>query len=492
MENHSDNPMHELEGLKQQFKDFNQHLEDQQIVDADKVQYVVNNCRSHFQRHRRNVLICYPLAMILFAGTVLLVGGYASFALLSVLFLLLGMVAELWITKDLVLDTNTMGLVKWAQQHYTAKRLFLLYYLVLICSLFYIIFIVGVTLDVPNEIVDKVKIVIISLFGLSLVGFLMLYLPIYRQCNEVLSSVKNDIDKSGSTNKGFRFYGLVILIFAAATALHKLLLMPGGSLLMIFTGVLIVVYAVVGAIRLRRLRHCPVILSILIVLTVPLMTYLLMARINCWPLGGPDRYNTTTLYPQAGVESHGDLSVVEICSDYRHETSAEMCAVLKQAGIESSLIPDSPALISVRSVDTAEVNVILAESGFPVDEGLATRWSLPDTDGKCMLFLVHSTPIVESHPGEAPVLTEAFLQCKSQNPHWLEINLSPEATTLWQSAVFQFVQRQSQTTVAIVFQGVVICQGAIDRDNIGYQRLRFHMPQRSSFSESMLEEMVQN
>lgn len=489
MEKNSDNPMHELDKLKQQYKFFNQNLEGQQIVDTDKVQYVVNNCSSHFQRHRRNVLICYPLAMVLFAGCVLLVGGHVAYAVLSAMFLLLGMVAELWITKNLSLNSNKVGLVEWAQQHYAAKRIFLLYYLTLICSLYYIIFIVCATLDVPNHMVGKVTIAIAVLFGLSLVGFLMLYLPIYRQCNEVLCSVKTEVDKSGAQNRGFHFLGLVVLFFIAVTAALKLLHLPGATLVMLFAAVLIVAYAIVGAVRLRLRRHCPIILSILLVLVVPLMTYLVIARINHWPLGGHNRYSYYVADTKNDSLSTGDMALVEVCTNYRPDLSSKLCSTLQHSGIESALLSDSPALIAVPAADTAQVNVLLA-ANFSLKDGLTTRWSLPDIYGKCMLYLVHSSPIVSTRPGEPQMIDRAYLMRDSQKPLRLEINLRPQAETIWQAAVFQFVQRQSPTTVAVVFHNAVICQGVVDRDLIGYQRLCFKLSPNSSISESLLDDMT--
>lgn len=490
MENHSDNPMHELDELKQQYKSFSQSLEGHQIINNNKVQYVVNNCRGHFQRHRRNVLIFYPLAMVLFSGSVLLVGGYASFAVLSALLLLVGMLAELWITADLSLSSNEIGLVEWAQRHYAAKRRFLLYYIVLICSLFYIIFLVGATLDVPNHLLDTVKIVIISLLVLSLVGFILLYMPVYRQCNELLRSANIEVDKSVGKNIGFLFLGILVLLSMAVTAVFKLMEWPGGTLLMLIAGVLIVAYAVVGAVRLRKRRHCPIILSVLLVLIAPIMTYLVMARINKWPWGGPDPFSHYIVEAKDGDVLNADIALVEVCSNYRPDLAAEVRSRLQQSGIASTLLPDSPALVAVCVADTAKANALLAEC-CPPQKGLAPCWSLPDTANQCLLFLVHTAPIVESHPGQSSIIHYGDLMCRLQQPYLLFLQLCSDAETAWQTAIFRFTQRQTPTTVAVVFDGTVICYGVVDRYNIGYQNLNFQLSANSTISYPLLNDMIQ-
>lgn len=487
--------MPEMERLRQQYKRFNQNIENQKIVDEDNINYVVHNCRSCFQRHRQHILIGYPLAIVLFAGAVLLFGRHVAFAVLAALILLLGMCAELWITKDLAFNSNKAGLSEWAQQHFTAKRVFLVYYLTLICSLYFIVFMVSATADVPNCMASMVNIVIGSLFGVSLVGFLLLYLPIYRQCDEVARSVQIEIDKPGNSNKSFRFIGLVVLFFMAVTAVMKLLHLPGGTLAMIFAGLLVVVYACAGAVRLRRRRHCPIILCILLMAVTPLITYLAMARINCWPLGGPDRH--WMIYRSNDEDdgaSNGNFALVEVCTNHSSELAAEMQSALLKSGIAGILMSDSPALITVSASDTAQARTVLADNGgCTLDADLSIRWSLPDADGRCMLFLVHSNPLVGSQQGETRVLDHVFMLSKSyMAPSWLEMVLRPEAEARWQTAVFQFRQQQTTTTVAAVLRGQVICHGIIDHDDIGYKSLRFSLPSNAVISAPVLDELIRN
>lgn len=496
MENQNDNKLHELDELKQQYESFSQTLKGQKIMGSDEVGYVVNHSRDYFHQHRRNVMVGYLVGMLLLLVVLGLFKANLAFSVIAVLLLLVGMFTELWLIKDLVVISQTGTPLQLAQRLFEAKGIFLVYYITLFISLMLISFLVAATMDLPPMLFSLRWIVMMVPFAVLLSFVFMNYLPFCGQCNTTLKHVAAEVDSSRRFSRGLKFFGITILFFAAITAVLKMFHLPGGTLAMLVTFLWVIVYSFALAIWLHRRRSFPILLGLLMAVAISLMSYLVMARINCWPpMRHLDNYSHF-LQERATDDSTalGQLAIMQVCPDIDQNVAADLQKALAKVGVECRLLEECDAFLAVAVSDTAQTNRIIAACESPLlkDSTVAFCWSLPDCDGQSMLYALSKSPVVSGSKGEAPLLSLAEIEYLRELPHSLTLYLTPYAEEQWQAAVFRIDQQCARSKVAVVFDGEVLCLGAIDHDNLGYEQLTFELSPSSSVDNDVIVQLVRN
>lgn len=509
METNFENQLPELDELKQQYKVFNSKLDGQAIVHDENVTYIINHCRGYFQNRRRNVLIYYPLAMVLAGLLLAMLKAPAVYIVLAATVLLFGLVTELWLTKGLTdKSLGESSLAEFAQRAFEAKQLFLIYDIALICLLFVILFTVIITLDVPDSGIPIINTAILILCGLSVVVFLIRYLPVYRQCSKVIRSVEQDSKDFKSSNRGVKAFGIAIVVFILMTAIFKLLHLPCGTIVMLFTGLLTIIFAVVLAVRLHKRQGAPVIISLLLFVAMSQVVYFLMAWVNHWP---PMRQNCKwvmeyRLRPQEDISAGGAFELWEVAELDKHVIDALQDA-LAQEGVNVSQDEESHAMASVPVSDTAKANAVILRFnadnslGMPVfiwtntDTCLEMSplvWTNADRAGRCQLYALSGLPILSDMGQGNPLLRYAGLDYFDSVPARLRFNLTSEARKQWQVAMFGFGQRDKPVRLAAILHGHMIAVSKVDNDHIGYQSIEFALDPLTSIASSTLDELIKN
>lgn len=508
METNFDNQLPELDELKQQYKVFNDNLDSQTIVDGKNVTYIVNHCKGYFQTYRRNLLIYYPLAIILMGLLLAMLKVSAAFIVTAASVLFLGFLTELWLTKELTdKSIGESSLAEFAQRAFEAKQGLLIYNIVLICSLFVLLFIAIATLDVPDSSIPTIRMALLILCVLSAAVFLIRYLPVYRQCSKVIRSVAPDSPKLNS-RRGVKVFGIAIVACALITAIFKLLHLPGGTLFMLLTGLFAIAYSIVLAVRLRKRQGTPVAVSLLLVVAMSLMTYLVMAWVNCWPPMSHTNKWTSEFRerPQDDLSAAGTFALREVAKADETVLDA-LQEALGQAGVKLFPMDGSCAMASVSVKDTAEVNAVIAclnadnNLGASVFVWTATDtcleispfvWTDADQDGRCQLYALKELPLFSGMGQKTPLIDRAEVETVDGTPIRLTLTLAPEANKLWQTAVFGFVQRDEEVNLAAILDGHVLAVGKVDNDYIGYQRLTFGLPRHTAVTPAVLDELIKN
>ena len=508
METNFDKQLPELDELKQQYKTFNDNLAGQKIVDSQKVTYIVNHCKGYFRTYRRNLLVYYPLAILLMGLLLAMLKVSAVFVVTVASVLFLGFLTELWLTKELTdKSIGESSLAEFAQRAFEAKQGLLIFNIVLICSLFILLFIAIITLDVPDSSIPTIKIAIFVLCGLSVVVFLIRYLPVYRQCSQVIRSVELD-SQNLSSRRGMKLFGIAIVAFALITAIFKSLHLPGGTLLMMLTGLFMIAYSIVLAVRLRKRQGTPVVVSLLLIVAMSLMTYLVMAWVNCWPPMRPTHKWTSEFRerPQGDLSAVGTFALREVAKVDETVLDA-LQEALSQAGVNGFPVNGTYAMASVSVKDTTKVNAIIARInadgnlGKPLliwtakDTYLEISpfvWTSADKEERCQLYALKELPLFSGMGQKTPLIDCAEVECVEGTPIRLTLTLTPEANKQWQTAVFGYVQRAEEVNLAVILNGNLIAVGQVDNDYIGYQRITFGLDSNTIFSPTMLDELIQN
>ena len=95
-------------------------------------------------------------------------------------------------------------------------------------------------------------------------------IQMYR-CSDIQKSENLKVLKSENLSVSVRVVGFAVLCFAIVTACMKLLHLPGGTLMLLFAGVLAIVYVVLLAVRLSKCGWLRALLMVVSVLGVYLV-----------------------------------------------------------------------------------------------------------------------------------------------------------------------------------------------------------------------------
>lgn len=497
MEKNPENPLNALKGLKQQYQSFNQALEGQKIISDDEVGYTIKHCRDFFRSHRKAVIIDYLISIAILLAVLALYHVSAIFSVCTAMILLVGMFTELWIVRDLDRQCQNDSLLKFSQHLFDAKRFLLIYYIVLACSLLIISAMATAMADLP-WIHLRLQYFLLTTVGMEIVFlFLAHYLPLRNQCNEALGTISTANGNSKKSTRWIKFVGLVVLSFVVLTAVFKLNNLPGGTLFMLDTAVLIIAYSVALAVWLHYHRSLPILLGLLMVWTVSVMTYMVMARINCWPpLRHLDKNHVEFLKREpndsaaAGRFAIHQLYFIE-CDEFA-EASSDLVSALSTMNIDL-LDADPPALLAVAVGDTALVNTFIHGSNAPLGAGdqFQFAWSMPVADGRCQLYLLYKNPIVGSL-NQKPLLDGVSVEYKEQTPLHLDLYLTQEAAIEWQANLMKLDDKSAPVLFSAVYDGKVLCIGTFDHKKIGYQSIRFSLESNTTIPQSLLQELVNN
>ncbi|MCQ2234873.1 MAG: hypothetical protein MJZ24_09075 [Paludibacteraceae bacterium] len=493
MEKNLENPLEELNRLKQQYQSFNQNLEGQKIIDDMEVSYTIKHCRNFFRSHCRTTLIDYPISIAIILTVLFLYKVSAIFAVAVAVLLLVGMFTELWIIKDLARQCQSDTLMKFTQRLFETKRILLIYYIVLTCSLLIIATIATAIADIP-WVHWGLQCVPLLTVGVEMVYlFLAHYLPLRGQCNETLESIAGDCDTDKRFKRGVKFFGFVVLFFVVFTAAFKIFVLPGGTLLMLFTALLVIIFSIVW---LRRYSFPPL-LDIFLVLVVTIMVYWAMASVNCWPPMRP-LYNVDHYFLKRESDStiaEGRFSINQIYSattDEWADASSILLSALSAMDV-ALLDADSRALLAVSTSDTAQVNALIhgSDTAFVADNSLIWAWSVPDREGKCQLYPLYKEPIL-GNLHQKPLLDIVGVECRNQTPFSLDLCLTHEAEWQWQANLVKLDNQPAPVTLAAVLDGMVLTLGIFDHENIGYQLIHFSLDTNTSWHKSIVRELINN
>lgn len=497
MEKIPENPLDELKGLKQQYQSFNQTLEGQKIISDNEVGYTVKHCRDFFHAHRKSVLIGYPISIAILLAVLALYHVSAIFSVCTAMLLLVGMFTELWIVSDLDHQCQNDSLLKFSQHLFDAKRFLLIYCIVLACSLLIIAAMATAMADLP-WIHLRLQYFLLTTVGMEIVFlFLAHYLPLRNQCNEALGTISTANGNSKKSTRWIKFVGLVVLSFVVLTAVFKLNNLPGGTLFMLDTAVLIIAYSVALAVWLHRHRSLPILLGLLMVWTVSVMTYLVMARINCWPpMQHLDKIHVEFQRREPGdTAAEGRFAIHQLYfmeSGEFVEASSDLVTVLSAMDMDV-LDADNPALLAVSVSDTALVNTFFHKSNglFGSGDQFQFAWSLPSSEGRCQLYLLYKEPVV-GKLDQKPLLDGVSVEFKEQTPLHLDLYLTQEAEIEWQTNLMKLDNSSVPVILAAVHDGEVICVGCLDHEKIGYQRIRFSLEPNTTNSQSLVQKLIKN
>ncbi len=488
-----------LDRIKRQYKALDESLEGQKIIDSKDANYVVNHCCDHFQKHRRAVLAAYPFAIVALGAFMALFGAPVTVCVFMAVVLLAGLFCELWLTKQLSSERiSGCSLIEMARLAYSVSRAFLAYYLILTCFIFLMLFVFLMMMDVPDYMDGMLGGGLALAGGLCVAMFLFLYVPVCRRCKEVLKTVGEDAFGSAmSRESGYsvRVVGFAVLCFAIVTACMKLLHLPGGTLMMLFAGVLVIVYVV-----LQALSKCGWLRVLLMVVSV-LGVYLVMALVNMWP---PFRHisHYAVVYaerPQGDMLSSNTLSFWEVETAFPEEGVQNVVNALCDMGVRP-IVGGSVkgALLSVCVSDTSDVaqKLMSVVAPFTKMERLVLSWSHADVEGLCQLYLLRvngAGPVMSSgQMKEMPMIERAVMEYYDSVNVRLNFVPTEEARKVWQSVVFGCKQSQAPVYVAAVLNGNVLCCGEVDNEYLGYQRLSFMISDAAALPPAVLEEIVKN
>ena len=506
-----------LDRIKRQYKALDESLEGQKIIDSKDTDYVVNHCCDHFQRHRHVVLAAYPFAIVALGAFMALFGTPVAVYVFIAVVLLLGLFCELWLTKQLSSERiSGCSLIEMARLAYSVSRAFLAYYLILTCFVFLMLYVFFMMMDVPDYMDGMLGGGLALAGGVCVAMFLFLYVPVCRRCKEVLKTVGEDalvkdiqmyrcsdiqksenlkVLKSENLSVSVRVVGFAVLCFAIVTACMKLLHLPGGTLMMLFAGVLAIVYVV-----LQALSKCGWLRVLLMVVSV-LGVYLVMALVNKWP---PFCHNShyALVYaerPQGDMLSSNTLSFWEVETAFPEEGVQSVVNALCDMGVRP-IVGGSikGALLSVCVSDTSDVaqKLMSVVAPFIKMERFVLSWSHADAEGLCQLYLLRvngSGPVMSSgQMNEMPMIERAVMYYYDSVNVRLKFFPTEEARKVWQSVVFGCMQSQAPVHVAAVLNGNVLCCGEVDNEYLGYQRLSFKISNVAALSPAVLEEIVRN
>ena len=500
-----------LDRIKRQYKALDESLEGQKIIDSKDANYVVNHCCDHFQRHRHVVLAAYPFAIVALGAFMALFGTPVAVYVFIAVVLLVGLFCELWLTKQFSSERiSGCSLIEMARLAYSVSRAFLAYYLILTCFVFLMLFVFLMMMDVPDYMDGMLGGGLALAGGVCVAMFLFLYVPVCRRCKEVQDSEIVNSERAAAVNSQFtihnsqnnsgysvRVVGFAVLCFALVTACMKLLHLPGGTLMLLFAGVLAIVYVVLLAVRLSK---CGWLRALLMVVSV-LGVYLVMALVNKWP---PFCHNShyAVVYaerPQGDMLSSNTLSFWEVETAFPEEGVQSVVNALCDMGVRP-IVGGSikGALLSVCVSDTSDVaqKLMSVVAPFTKMERFVLSWSHADAEGLCQLYLLSvngSGPVMSSgQMNEMPMIERAVMEYYDSVNVRLNFVPTEEARKVWQSVVFGCKQSQAPVHVAAVLNGNVLCCGEVDNEYLGYQRLSFKISNVAALSPAVLEEIVRN
>ena len=500
-----------LDRIKRQYKALDESLEGQKIIDSKDTDYVVNHCCDHFQRHRHVVLAAYPFAIVALGAFMALFGTPVAVYVFIAVVLLLGLFCELWLTKQLSSERiSGCSLIEMARLAYSVSRAFLAYYLILTCFVFLMLYDFFMMMDVPDYMDGMLGGGLALAGGVCVAMFLFLYVPVCRRCKEVQDSEIVNSERAAAVNSQFtihnsqnnsgysvRVVGFAVLFFALVTACMKLLHLPGGTLMLLFAGVLAIVYVVLLAVRLSKCGWLRALLMVVFVLGV----YLVMALVNKWP---PFCHNShyALVYaerPQGDMLSSNTLSFWEVETAFPEEGVQSVVNALCDMGVRP-IVGGSikGALLSVCVSDTSDVaqKLMSVVAPFTNMERFVLSWSHADAEGLCQLYLLRvngSGPVMSSgQMNEMPMMERAVMYYYDSVNVRLKFFPTEEARKVWQSVVFGCMQSQAPVHVAAVLNGNVLCCGEVDNEYLGYQRLSFKISNVAALSPAVLEEIVRN
>lgn len=497
MEKNPENPLNALKGLKQQYQSFNQALEGQKIISDDEVGYTIKHCCDFFRSHRKAVIIDYLISIVILLAVLALYHVSAIFSVCTAMILLVGMFTELWIVRDLDRQCKNDSLLKFSQHLFDAKRFLLIYYIVLACSLLIISAMATAMADLP-WIHLRLQYFLLTTVGMEIVFlFLAHYRPLRNQCNEALGTISADSGYNKKSTRWIKFIGLVVLSFVVLTAVFKLNHLPGGTLFMIDTAVLIIAYSVALAVWLHHHRSLPILLGLLMVWTVSVMTYMVMARINCWPpMQHLDKIHVASQSRKTGATTaEGRFSINQIYdteSVESVEATSDLLQALSLMDVDLLEAGDH-AILAVSESDTARVNTLILGTNAPfgADPQLLWAWSGPSAEGHYQLYLLYKEPVL-GNLEQKPMIEHALVEYQDQTPIFLDIHLTPEAEMQWQSNLLKLDNQPNPVALAAVLDGKVLCEGIFDHKKIGYQSIRFSLAPNAAVSQQLLQELINN
>lgn len=497
MEKNPENPLSELNGLKQQYQSFNQTLEGQKIIDETEIKYTIKHCRNFFHSHCRTLLIDYPISIAIVLAVLSLYHVSAIFSVCAAVLLLVGMFTELWIVRDLNRQCQDDTLLKFTQHLFEAKRFLLIYYIVLSCSLLITAAMATAMADFP-WLQLRLQYFLLTTVGIEILYlFLAHYRPLLNQCNEALGSIDSVNGYDKKSTRWIKFIGLVVLSFVALTAIFKLFHLPGGTLFMINTAIMIVAYSVALAVWLHRQRSLPILLGLLMISAVSIMIYLLMARINCWPpMRHLDIIHVSFQSREPGsTTAEGRFSINQIYaaeSDEFVEASSDLLQTLSIMDVDLQEAGNH-AILAVSVSDTARVNTLILGTNAPFEasDQLQWAWSEPGLEGQCQLYLLHKEPAL-GNLEQQPMIENALVEYKDQTPLFLDIHLTQEAEMQWQANLIKLDNQPNPVALAAVHDGKVLCVGIFDHEKIGYQSIRFSLAPNTAVSQPLLLELINN
>ncbi len=299
MEQMNDNPLSELEGLKQKYNEAQKHLDNQEILNESLLKSALQTHAGYFTRRRKVVMIGCPILAAAVLVVMNLLHVPALYQIISLLMLATIMFFELWLTRDLRQKVvENCDLLTLARNMRTIRTSYI--YFVVLMELTLIVLLFCITAEIlhmapingNNYFSDHAMLFYWLSCGICILVGILLCWSFLRHCSNIMKRVQEQLcetqaERLKRNSLGYRIIAIIALVLFILTAVFKLNHAAGGTLLMLVGGLFLFIAVVLLLINFVRRNRGPFYYTIPFFLFCSVLTalvlYLAMAFVNRLP-----------------------------------------------------------------------------------------------------------------------------------------------------------------------------------------------------------------